>query len=256
MYGLDINFLNDREIRPVDVRPTRSAAAPVGDRRPLWFGLAATLAFLALMGGYWLVQRNQVNQLRARSAELDAELAQLQSQLAEVGGIQAQIELVRAENQALVSVFDDNLPWSALLQDLRDRTPARVQMTDVAQTAGETPPDQPDAVPPGGIDITGVACSFDDINDFVLVLKQSPLLQANSVSITEAQKQTTLLDPQEQGSCPGTPAGEPQFLVDYSISANLTSAPASQLLDTLESKGSVGLVTRLRALQETGAIEQ
>jgi type IV pilus assembly protein PilN len=257
MYGLDINFLNDREERVFEAKPQRRGATPAGDRRPLLLGLIGMVIPLALVGAFWAVTRGQVAQLTTRNAELDAELAELQAQLQEASGIQAQIDTIRAENNAFVSIFNDIVPWSAVLQDIRNRTPARVQITDLSQTAGETPETQPELTPPaaGGIAIDGVACSFDDVNDFALVLQRSPLLQSASVTIDSAQQQGELLDPETEGTCPGTPAGEPSFLVDYTIQANITNTPASELIDELERQGNVGLVTRLRALKDTGVIE-
>ncbi|MBW4482815.1 MAG: PilN domain-containing protein [Tildeniella torsiva UHER 1998/13D] len=258
MYGLDINFLKDREVRVFEAKPrARGGGVAPGDRRPLVLGLAAALVPLALVGGYWVVTRSQVNQLQTRSAELDAETAQLQSQLQEISGIQGQIDLVRAEINAFVAVFNDILPWSALLQDIRTRTPARVQIVSLNQTT--TTPEQTDpAVTPESVDglsINGVACSYDEINDFALVLQRSPLLQSQTVAISQAQQQPTLLDPQTQGRCPGTPVGDPDFLIDYTIGASITDTPASQLVDELERQGTVGLVTRLQALREKGVIE-
>ncbi|MBE9159187.1 PilN domain-containing protein [Nodosilinea sp. LEGE 06152] len=263
MYGLDINFLKDREVRVFDAKPRSrgGGATVVGDRRPLYIGLAAALIPLALVGGYWAVTRGQVNQLQARSVELDAETAALQGQLQEISGIQQQIDLVQAENNAFVTVFNDIIPWSALLQDIRTRTPARVQIVSLSQTEGaslQADPADPNAPPPpaaGGISIEGVSCSYDAINDFALVLQRSPLLQSQTVAITQAQQQPSLLDPQTQGRCPGAAVDDPDFLIDYGIGANITDTPASQLIDELERQGTVGLVTRLRALRERGVIE-
>lgn len=258
MYGLDINFLKDREVRVFESKPrARGGGVAPGDRRPLFLGLAAALVPLALVGGYWVVTRSQVNQLQARSVALDAETAQLQSQLQEISGIQGQIALIRSEIDAFVSVFNDILPWSALLQDIRTRTPSRVQIVSLNQTT--TTPEQTDPAVPvessDGLSINGVACSYDEINDFALVLQRSPLLQSETVAISQAQQQPTLLDPQTQGRCPGTAVGDPDFLIDYTIGANITDIPASQLVDELERQGTVGLVTRLQALREKGVIE-
>jgi type IV pilus assembly protein PilN len=140
MYSLDINFLKDREVRVFEPRPRSQGGGGVpGDRRPLFFGLAAALVPLALVGGFWAVTRNQVNQLQARSLALDSEMSQLEGQLAEISAIQGQIDLVRAENNAFVSVFNEIVPWSALLQDIRTRTPARVQIVGLSQTAPAAP---------------------------------------------------------------------------------------------------------------------
>ncbi|WOD38288.1 PilN domain-containing protein [Nodosilinea sp. E11] len=257
MYSLDINFLKDREVRVFEARPRARGPVVQGDRRPLYLGLAAALIPLALVGGYWAVTRNQINQLQARSIELDGELAQLQGQLQEISTIQGQIEAIRAENNAFVSVFNEIVPWSALLQDIRSRTPARIQIVSLNQGEGTTLETDPNTTPPraGGIAIDGVACSYDDINDFALVLQRSPLLQSQTVAISQAQQQPTLLDPQTQGRCPGTAVGDADFLIDYTIGANITNTPASQLVDELERQGTVGLVSRLQALREKGVIE-
>lgn len=270
MYGLDINFLKDREIRPVEAVATRQAttAAP-GDRTPLFIGLGVAIAAIAAVGGYWLLLQQQIGSLQAREAELDSEIADLQSQLQELDTIRAQTELVRAENQAFANVFNQIRPWSALLQELRTRTPERIQLVEIQQTAGETPSGDPEAAPPteGGIEIDGVACDFDDVNDFLLILQRSPLLDGESVAIADAQRpdsfgdnaQGTDLplvpDPSLYGNCPGTPDEGPDILVEFTIEGNLTSIPASDLLAVLDQQGAVGLATRIRALRDTGVIE-
>jgi type IV pilus assembly protein PilN len=260
MYSLDINFLKDREPRVYDSKPKArgggGGAAPA-DRRPLIYGLFGALIPLGLVGVYWLVSQGQLRQLQARRVTLDGELAQIQAQLTEIGGIQGQISAVQAENSAFVSVFNQIVPWSALLEDIRDRTPTRVQITTITQDGGNPSAIDPAVVPPtaGGVVIEGVACSFDDINDFALVLQRSPLLEASSVAITESEQQDELLDPLVDGRCPGTPPNVPSYLVDYTLRANITDTPAAELIDELERQGAVGLVARLRALRETGVIE-
>lgn len=257
MYGLDVNFLKDREIRPVEATRTRRAQAP-GDRTPLFLGLLAAVAALGLVGGYWLFLQNQIRRLEAREAEIDSEIATIQSQLQQIETVESQIELVRQENQAFVNVFNQIRPWSAFLKELRDRTPARIQITSVSQTAGEPLPTQgEEATPPatGGVSIEGVACSFDDVNDFLLTMQRSPLLEASSVAIDSAQKRDELLDPQVDGVCPNSPPNRPEVLVDFTLTGNFTDVPAADLLDILDRQGAVGLATRIRALRDSGVIE-
>jgi type IV pilus assembly protein PilN len=138
MYSLDINFLKDRDTRIFETR-TRSRADGA-DRTPLLYGFLGALVPLALVLGYWAFSRNQVSQLEAKNTELDGELAQIQGQLREISGIQSQIDGIKAENNAFVSIFDQIVPWSALLQDIRDRTPTNIQITNLSQTAGVSPP--------------------------------------------------------------------------------------------------------------------
>lgn len=257
MYGLDVNFLKDREIRPVEAAKTRTARA-AGDRTPLFLGLLAAVAALGIVGGYWLFLRGQIQRLEAREAELDSEIATIQTQLQQIQTVQAQIELVREENQAFVNIFNEIRPWSAFLRELRDRTPARIQIVSVSQTAGEPVPGAGEAGDPpstGGVSIEGVACSFDDINDFLLTLQRSPLLEASSVAINEAQKRDELLNPDVDGVCPNSPPNRPEVLVDFTISGNFTDVPSADLLDILDRQGAVGLATRIRALRDSGVIE-
>ena len=261
MYSLDVNFLKDREVRVYEAKPKArgdgGGSSAAADRRPLIYGLLGALVPIGLAGVYWLASQGQLRQLQARQVSLQGELAQIQAQLAELGSIQGQIDAVRAENNAFVGVFNEIVPWSALLEDIRDRTPTRIQIITINQDGGATPPNDPELSPPraGGITLAGVACSFDDINDFALVLGQSPLLQGSTVAITQASQQTQLLDPTVGGRCPGSSPNTPTYLVDYTIRANITDTPAAELIDELERQGAVGLVTRLRALRETGVIE-
>ncbi|RZM77834.1 PilN domain-containing protein [Leptolyngbya iicbica] len=267
MYGLDINFLKDREIRPVEASArTAQAAAPAGSRTPLLIGLLVAVAALGLVGGYWLLLQQRISRLEAREAELDQQIATIQSQLQQIETVQQQIALVEAENQAFVNVFNQIRPWSAFLKELRDRTPARIQIVSVSQTAGTTLPGPPTAegateesgTPPpvtGGVEIAGVACSFNDVNDFLLTLQRSPLLNASSVTIDESTRQDELLDPQVQGVCPNSPPNRPEILVDFTLSGNFTDVPSEDLLDVLDRQGAVGLATRIRALRDSGVIE-
>lgn len=265
MYGLDINFLKDREIRPVETKAVKSAAT-LGDRRPLYVGIFVAVAALALVGGYWLLLLRQIQQLEAREEELDAEIAEIQEQLNEIETIRTQTELVRSENQAFANVFDQILPWSAFLTELGDRTPARIQITSVNQTAGTIVPGQQPAegedaeaeeqVPAaGGVDVAGIACSFNDVNDFALTLQGSRLLDSETVIVSEATRQEEFLNPEVFGNCPGSPTDTPELLVDFTIQGNLTEVPSSELLDVLERQGAVGLSTRIRALRDAGVIE-
>ena len=266
MYGLDINFLKDREIRPVEAAATRTAAtaASPGSRAPVVIGLLAAIAALGLVGGYWLFLQQQIRGLTAREAELDEEISDLEAQLQQIETIRAQIDLVKAENRAFVNVFDQIRPWSALLQELRGRIPTRVQLVEVRQTAGVTPPGDPESQPPreGGVELDGVACDFDAINDFMLSLQRSPLINGGTVGIVEASRPDSLDNdaqgtdlplvpvPQLLGNCPGTVADVPDILVEFTLQANLTPVPASDLLETLDQQGSVGLATRIRAIRD------
>ncbi|MEO1593367.1 MAG: PilN domain-containing protein [Cyanobacteria bacterium J06632_22] len=260
MYGVDINFLKDREERQIEVsQAPRGPAAPSGSRTPLFIGLGVMIAALAGVGGFYGFLKYRQADLLERQAELDSQLAVLQQRLAQVETIKQQTAAARAESQALAGVFARIRPWSAIVQDVQNRIPTRTQLRSVNQTNGEAvaPPEggEPVTPPAGGIAIQGTACSFDDVNDFMLTLKNSPFLVGDTVKI-----QTSNLGDEVLGTCPGdAERDEPLKLVSYTINGNVESVPVDQLdrlLAELEGQqASVGLASRLQALLETGALE-
>ncbi|MEL6128701.1 MAG: PilN domain-containing protein [Cyanobacteria bacterium J06627_3] len=260
MYSIDINFLNDREERPVLATQSSTVVRqPSSDRTPIAIGLGVMVAALAGVGGFFGLLKYQESTLQTRQAELDAQLTELQAKLAQVDRIRAETEAARSESRALAGVFTKIRPWSAIVQDIQNRIPTRAQLARVTQTAGEpiaaTPESEP--VPPeaGGISIDGTACSFDDVNDFVLTLKNSPFLESETVKLNTSSLGSSVL-----GRCPGeAQRDEPTELVNYTIAGNVKSVSTEQfdrLLAELENQqASVGLSSRLKALLETGVLE-
>ncbi|MGJ3252371.1 MAG: PilN domain-containing protein [Elainellaceae cyanobacterium] len=270
MYSLDINFLNDRTERPSesDIR-TSSTAGGRGDNLPIFVGLAVGAIPLVLVMASWLVLQNLNASARRESAELDAQLATQTSFQAQLASLTAEANQAEEAARALVTVFDRIKPWSALLQSIRDSVPSGVQISSVEQGEGE-PPDPPtntaaatDAAapaqpepPPIVINISGFASSFNEVNDFLLVLQRSPFLEAEGTRLLSAQ----LADYPEQIELPddapsGVEVRVPQ-VVEYNIEAELTDLPASELLPELESTLAVGLTSRIQALRDRGAFEQ
>ncbi|MGD1852946.1 MAG: PilN domain-containing protein [Leptolyngbyaceae cyanobacterium] len=260
MYSIDINFLNDREERPV--LATQSAAVvrqPSGDRTPIAIGLGVMVAALAGVGGFFGLLKYQESTMQSREAELDAQLVELQAKLDQVDRIRAETEAARAESRALAGVFTKIRPWSAIVKDIQNRIPTRTQLSQVTQTAGEAVPPETGGEPvvpeAGGITINGTACSFDDVNDFLLTLKSSPFLESETVKLN-----TSTLGGAVLGRCPGeAQRDEPTELVNYTIASNIKSVSTEQfdrLLAELENQqASVGLSSRLKALLETGVLE-
>jgi type IV pilus assembly protein PilN len=288
MYSLDINFLNDRAERPTEAGLSRGVAGRrvAADPRPYYIGAALAIALPALVAGYWLYLQNQNRNLEQQQAELDSQLSALQAQLGEVKNVNAQVAQIESENRALASVFDYIKPWSAILQDVRSRVPNGVQIATIEQTAVEplpTPPPSPSPSPsaspspsPGGqaaapaptatptvetpppkIAVSGVARSFNDVNDFVLTLQRSPFLKGDDVKLVSS----TLVDNPTQVEFADKQGGSnlevklPQ-VVQYRIEGSLTNLPASDLLQDLERTLSVGLASRIQALRDRGVLQK
>lgn len=249
MYGIDINFLNDRGDRPDDALVPATQLAPryPARRLPMLVGLTVALCAFGGVGSYWMVLENQKDRLVARSSALDAQLSELLQKIDQVDTIKQQMVAVNAEIQALASVFERIRPWSAIVRDMQGRIPARAQIQTLIQT---DPTEEGSAV--GGIELAGNACSFNDVNDFLLTLKSSPFLVSDSIEITTAS-----LGSQVPGRCPGEAATEESTeLVSYTITGDIKSIPATALLLELNrQQESTGIAARIRALQATGAIE-
>lgn len=273
MYSLDINFLNDRpEYKPDAARRGGRPRATFvsSDRRPLYWGLAAGVFFPVVMLALWGILQAETSKLTSERSELDSQLGNLEQQKKELAAVNDQIKQTTDETQALATVFNQIKPWSAMAQDIRDRLPPGVQVTAIKQvpptTTGASPQPTPAAagVQPkpvsGVIQITGLANSFNDVNDFILTLQRSNFMQSDRTRLLTAKLGTpgTLQSLNLPGSNSGggnreTPKLPPR--VEFSIETALNEVPASELIRELERKGAVGLVTRIDALKDKGVIK-
>ncbi|NJM95997.1 MAG: hypothetical protein HC800_01175 [Phormidesmis sp. RL_2_1] len=247
MYGIDINFLNDRADRPVEaIVPVDRPKVSMAGKTPLLVGAVLAIAACGGVGGYWFILQNHQKTLTAQSASLDGQLGELQQKLAQVDTLRQQTQAIETEIQGLASVFERIRPWSVIVRDIQGRIPTRAQISSLVQDAGSGESTA------GGLTLIGKACSFEDINDFLLTLKTSPFLAAQSVQITAAT-----LGEKVPGYCPGgVDNGEPIELVDYTITGDIKSIPATALLDELNrQQEATGLAARIRTLQATGAIQ-
>ncbi|MEQ8469191.1 PilN domain-containing protein [Coleofasciculus sp. E1-EBD-02] len=263
MYSLDINFLKDR---PDYRQPDKGSESPkakkqiqMGEMTPLIIGVIVGLLPLALAAGIgflWLPQQNA--KLNQEIAEIDAELQSLQAEKNKINNLNTQIQAVRQETEALATVFNQIKPWSAILQDIRDRVPSGVQIQAIEQTETETEAAEgtegSTPLPTINVEISGVAETFDDVNNFLLTLKQSPFFQDEETRIVSAQ----LVDNPAELEVPekedNQDAAEVTYdlppVVDYTVQTSLTNVPASELLREIDRKGAVGLVARIKALQQ------
>jgi len=282
MYSLDINFLNDRpELRPKDGgSTTKRRPQPAGSFTPLILGVVVGLLPLGLVGGLWFLLQDQNSKLEQQKSELNSKLQQAQAEQKKVEEIKKQAAQVRDETKNLASEFNKIKPWSAMLQDLRDRIPPGIQIVKIEQVEttptqqGATPTPSPAASPgsksvlpkappppaPSPISklmISGQANSFDTVNDFLLMLQRSAFVKKDETQIIKAELvknsnklETKVQDQKKKSSA--TVTYELPKVVAYQIQTTLSDVPASDLLRELDKNGAVGLVTRLRTLQEKG----
>ncbi|RCJ40685.1 fimbrial protein [Nostoc minutum NIES-26] len=254
MYSLDINFLKDRPIYQNKPNKSGGIKLPVGNLTPIYVGVALSVCLPGLAAtGWWFLQVKN-GELEQNIAQLDRENKKLDAEIGSINKIREDTSKVKAETQSLVSVFDQIRPWSAMLQDFRDRIPATVQIDNVKQTP---PTPTAEGKPPnnsaGGIQINGLARSYNDVNDFLLTLQQSRFLKSSDSKIISANLVDAPIPPSTGRVTTNVPIKPPQ-IVRYTIQSSLSDVPASELMRELEQKGTVGLVTRIRSMQQIGVI--
>ena len=296
MYSLDINFLNDRpDYKPVAAKSSaKKSSGGAKDQMPLIgallfaFGLNA-----AVMGAWWWATHENTN-LATQQEDLDQKLATLNTQANTIKAINAETDKVTAEYKALAGVFDQIKPWSAMLQDLSARTPAGVQIAKIEQidpspspvvaatpspvaatpaaspgaspspaspspAASPTPAATPTPVVPqqaAKVQISGIASTFAQVNDFMLLVQGSPFFlntDTKLVAATLKNNPTQLQLRNKNAAAAELPELRP--VVEYKIETTLSPTGASELLPELRSKQADGLAIRIETLQEKGVLE-
>jgi type IV pilus assembly protein PilN len=125
-------------------------------------------------------------------------------------------------------------------------------------------------VPTTKLDITGTAKSFDEVNNFILTLKQSAFFNPDETQLLSTsmmaplsieQVKPPVAEPLANAPTTTTPVVpvKPKKLevrlVEYKIQTTLKRIPAADLMLELERKGAVGLVARLKSLQQQQVIK-
>lgn len=258
MYSLDVNFLKDRNL---ELKPS---AGPVAEgpslqqQLPIYIG-AGVMVLLPLLAGLSLLFVGwQKEQSQANIQTLEAELAKLNAQNKKIQEIQGKTKTIDDDIAGLVGVFDQIKPWSAILQDLTDQTPATVQISSIQQA---------DRV----LTLTGFSRNYGDLNDFLLTLQNSRFFKADNTKLvsatttplpitgaeTESSQGNTPAPaapppPPQSGDKPAGPVVTVPAGVKYTITAELSDTPDSELRDELLRKGATGLIARFNILKQKG----
>jgi|SRR5579883_401243 type IV pilus assembly protein PilN len=257
MYSLDINFLKDRPGYQQSSKKKNKITFPSGGNlTPVYLGVGLGVFFPVFTGlSLWLLQAKNA-ELEQNITQLEQQKQQLDQQIGNINKIKEEINTIKGETRVLVTVFDQIRPWSAMLQDLRDRIPVTVQIDQIKQIAPTVPQKgQPSPNPAGGLELTGFAHSFNDVNDFVLTLQKSSFLKPTETKIITAELVDAPIPKGAASQTAGVPIKPPQ-IVKYTIQSSMSDVPASELIRELEQKGTVGLVARIRSLQQIGVIQK
>ncbi len=248
MYSIDINFLKDRKTETITTTALKkkSGATP-GEQLPILIGAGVGLAFVAAVGGsIWLIEQ-QKTATQNTISQLEAQIQRLTGQSQEVKQIETEIENVNREIGILVSVFNNIKPWSAMLDEISTLTPPGVQINSISQTEGRK------------LTINGNALSYQQVSDFFVGLKYSPFFNPeNTKLVTASLGDNPNAQQGESGGGGGGNQGatQPQQIVLFTINTEIGDKPAAELLNRLERRGAIGLVSRISALQRKGLLQK
>jgi type IV pilus assembly protein PilN len=256
MYSLDVNFLTDRNLELKGPAVAATADGPsLQQQLPIYIG-AGVMVVLPLLAGLSLLFVGwQKDQAQTNIQTLEAELAKLNAQNKKIQEIQGKTKTIDDDIAGLVGVFNQIKPWSAILQDLTDQTPATVQISGIQQA---------DRV----LTLTGFSRNYADLNDFLLTLQNSRFFKADNTKLVTATANPLPITgvetdggggataPQQPASGAGDkPAGPTVTVptgVKYTITTELSDTPDNELMSELTRKGAIGLVTRFKILEQKG----
>ena len=256
MYSLDVNFLTDRNLELKGPAVAVTADGPsLQQQLPIYIG-AGVMVVLPLLAGLSLLFVGwQKEQAQTNIQTLEAELAKLNAQNKKIQEIQGKTKTIDDDIAGLVGVFNQIKPWSAILQDLTDQTPATVQISGIQQA---------DRV----LTLTGFSRNYADLNDFLLTLQNSRFFKADNTKLvtatanplpitgaqTEGSEDNTAAPaaPTQPGDKPAGPTVTVPAGVKYTITTEMSDTPDNELMSELTRKGAIGLVTRFKILEQKG----
>jgi type IV pilus assembly protein PilN len=108
------------------------------------------------------------------------------------------------------------------------------------------------------LEVEGVAQSFNDVNSFILTLKQSPLFDPADTQLISSELVESKVSLTTSASDKNAGSNTTEIVtksVKYKLQTALKQIPATELLRELERKGAVGIVTRLKTLQQQKVIK-
>ncbi|MGK7904934.1 MAG: PilN domain-containing protein [Hormoscilla sp.] len=256
MYSLEINFLADR---PEYQQPKKEKGTGTGsqinpkDIVPVAAGLMVAGALVGGALGIKMYYDGENEKLQAKVGKADSSLNQIEAKKKKIEAINKETEEIDAQTEALATVFNQIKPWSALLQEIRDRTPSGVQIEAMKQVEvvtripAKNKREKPTEIKKVGIEITGLARSYNDVNDFMLMLKKSSFFSGEETEMLSTRMTT---NPTRVKVPEGSEIKvELPPVVRYKIRTFLSDVPAEELLAELERKGALGLVNRIEDIK-------
>jgi type IV pilus assembly protein PilN len=236
MYTLDINFLNDRaaaEAQGVERQP-------IADSQFLIYGGAVAVVALALVGGAFFFLNSANEGIQQELATLTAKETSLNGKIKSLEDQEKQLQAIQDRTNQILNLFVGNLPVSAIADDLRKRTPLTVQIKSITQQSATAA--APQVTSQSTITLDGTATNYNELNDYILLLKASPLLDSDKTKLVSSTLQPATAD-------------KNFTLVNFQLQATTTSKSPAELLPQLQKLGADGLVARVNLLRQKGVIK-
>jgi len=289
MYSLDVNFLKDRPEFTKPEQNKQKKKFDVSSKVPIFAG--SGVGFLSVVAvivfGVW--QNSEKGNLEAKIAQVQADLDKATKEQGELKKVRQETDLYKQQTQALASVFEQIRPWSAMVKDISERVPPGIQITCIAQipassgtssssngcqnvpnppttttsttTTTTTTANTPAVVPQDKLEIAGIATSFNNVNDLILILQRSAFLNNKDTRLITAKLVDNPIklerdSSRQQSSSNNFQVPELPKVVQFKIQTSLTDKTASQLLAQLNGLGDLGLTARIEALKEQGVIKK
>jgi len=259
MYSIDINFLNDRpDYKPPDIskpipgKQTSTASLPF-----LIGGAAVAVAALGSAGGWWWIITTKNTQLQAEIDQLKNDSVSLEADVKKVEELQGKTKQYNEQTKFFTSIFNTSVkPVSSLLDELTSILPPGVQISNISQTLKQAEGENIQTNTPWGvisqnIEITGLSPSFAEVNDLLLIVKQSPFFDEKETALIEAQLVEIPIEVEWTGLGDAPENLKPK-VVQYKISTKATNVLASEMLSDLQRTNAQGILSRLNRLQQLG----
>lgn len=204
------------------------------------YGGAVAVVALALVGGAFLFLNSANEGLQQELAKLTATETSLTSKIKSLEDQEKQLQAIQDRTNQILNLFVGNLPVSAVIDDLRRRTPLTVQIKSITQQTAAAA--APQASSQSTITLNGTATNYNELNDYILLLKSSPLLDSDKTKLVSSTLQPATTD-------------KNFTLVDFQILVTTTSKSPAELLAQLQKLGADGLVARVNLLRQKGVIK-
>jgi type IV pilus assembly protein PilN len=228
MFVPEINFLKDRNPDTNGMSFGDQYGGESSNNTPLILAAAIPLAILVLSAGSYVYFGGQLGGKQNDLKTLTADVSGLEGQLTGLRNQQKELQENRDQVQAVIGLYDLSRPWSSVLEDIRRKVPQGVWLEDFATT------ESADASKEDVLKVKGKALQFQQVANFKLTLERSPFVarvDLGEANLNEASKDQ-----------PAT--------VSYSMDINLRQQKLDEVRKTLEETNSVGLLEKLRRLQQ------